>query len=250
MATKDSFSRRNRYLGAAKEITIREDAPESVRVTFLECARELGYNPSLLREVICKVLRVRPDPDNWSEYPNIWFEVEGFVYHCEWFKVYDIIEQLYLRFMESDSYSNSNSAAKFTDELNACFIEEGIGWKLVSGQVVSRGSETFEAAVTGATKALEDSVRSTAASHLAFSLQALSIRPSANCAGAIYHAMGALKAVARDLVGDPSATLGQLVKRNPGLLPRPLDSALAKIWGYASNEARHVREGHDPCFRE
>ena len=52
--------------------------------------------------------------------------------------------------------------------------------------------------------------------------------------------MGALEAVARDLAGDAKLTLGEVLKRHPGLLPRPLDSALGQIWGYALNEVRHV----------
>ena len=62
--------------------------------------------------------------------------------------------------------------------------------------------------------------------------------------------MGALEAVARDLAGDPKLTLGEVLKRHPGLLPRPLDNALAQIWGYASNEARHVEEGRQPSREE
>ena len=40
------------------------------------------------------MLRVPPDERNWSEYPNIWGEVQGLMYGCYWFKVYDIIEAL------------------------------------------------------------------------------------------------------------------------------------------------------------
>jgi hypothetical protein len=29
------------------------------------------------------------------------------------------------------------------------------------------------------------------------------------------------------------------------LLPKPLVEALSKVWGYASNEARHVLEGRE-----
>ena len=250
MARIDSFSRRNRYRGAAKEITTREDAPEGLRVTVLESSRELGYGPSLLREVICGVLRVRPDSYNWSEYPNIWREVQDLMHECEWFKVYDIIEALHARFAKYDHERRGNDAASFADEINAYLIEEGIGWQLVSGQIVSRGTEAFESVVTGAVKALEDTARPTAASHLHEALQGLSRRPTADLAGTIYHAMGALEAVARDLVGDPKGTLGQVIKRNPGLMPRPLDTALSQIWGYASNEARHVREGHETSREE
>jgi hypothetical protein len=40
--------------------------------------------------------------------------------------------------------------------------------------------------------------------------------------------------------------LGEVLKRNAGLLPKPLDTALSQVWGYASNEARHIEEGREP----
>jgi hypothetical protein len=51
-------------------------------------------------------------------------------------------------------------------------------------------------------------------------------------------------------VGDHRATLGEIIKRNPDLFPRPLDEAMAKLWGYASGAARHVREGNVPSHAE
>ena len=76
-------------------------------------------------------------------------------------------------------------------------------------------------------------------------LNDLSRRPEAHLPGAAYHAMGSLECVARDLAGDPKATLGEILKRHPGLLPKPLDTALAQVWGYSSEVARHVREGQE-----
>jgi hypothetical protein len=123
------------------------------------------------------------------------------------------------------------------------FIDEGIGWQLTTGQILTRGPEAFETMVTEAASALETSKRPTAAGHLHEALLDLSRRPEPDLPGAAYHAMGSLECVARDLVGDPKATLGEILKRHPGLLPKPLDTALSQVWGYASNEARHVLEG-------
>ena len=244
MTARDSFSHRNRYVGAAKEITIHEDAPEALRVTVLETLRELGWGPSWMRSIISRVLRVRADPSNWSEYPNVWNEVQDLIHDCEWFRVYDIIEAVCARL------AASADAAKFAEEINAYFVEKGIGWKLVDGKVVTRGPESFESVVTAATAALNDTGRPTAAGHLHEALQDLSRRPKPDLSGAVYHAMGALEAVARDLAGDPKATLGQIIKRQPDLLPKPLDTALSQLWGYASNEARHVQEGREPNRKE
>ena len=62
--------------------------------------------------------------------------------------------------------------------------------------------------------------------------------------------MGALECVARDVTGDSKATLGDILKRHPDLLPKPLDKALSQVWGYASEKARHLREGNEPGREE
>ena len=128
-------------------------------------------------------------------------------------------------------------------------MEEGIGWKLSNGQIVTRGSEAFETVVNKAKEALESSERPTAASHIHEALQDLSRRPDPDLPGAIYHAMGALECVARDLTGD-KGTLGQVLNHHPDLVPQPLGTAILKVWGYASNVARHVEEGHEPNREE
>ena len=48
----------------------------------------------------------------------------------------------------------------------------------------------------------------------------------------------------------PRPTLGEILDRHPGAVPRPLDEALAKMWGYASEMARHLREGREPSYEE
>jgi hypothetical protein len=45
-------------------------------------------------------------------------------------------------------------------------------------------------------------------------------------------------------------TLGALIKRHPGLIPKPLDAAVEKAWGYASERARHIQEGNEPIREE
>ncbi len=66
------FSNRHGYTGQPREITIREDAPENLRHFVLDKAVELGLGPGGLRDIICSILHVRPNPSNWSAYPNIW----------------------------------------------------------------------------------------------------------------------------------------------------------------------------------
>jgi hypothetical protein len=139
MTLPGTFSTRNRFSGAPKQITIWEDAPESLRVVVLETARALKWGPSAQRDVVCRVLRIRPDQGNWSEYPNIWAEVQWLVYGCEWFKVYDIIEALHAGMEEHDRLGGGNASSQLAQELNSYFVDEGIGWQLVSGLIVSSG---------------------------------------------------------------------------------------------------------------
>jgi hypothetical protein len=238
-----SFSKRHGF-GRAKEIIIREDAPENLRYFVIETARSLGLDVDLQSRILSQVLHLRP-VGNVKEW-RVWDEVQEWMSTCPWFKVYDIIEAFYDRIELTISV---NHAYTFADNINEFFIDEGIGWKILitedGGQIVTRGTEAFEAMVAAAVPALEASERPTAAKHLHEALQDLSRRPQADLPGAAYHAMGSLECVARDVTGHLNATFGEILKHCPGLLPRPLDTALSQVWGYASNVARHVQEGRE-----
>ena len=67
--------------------------------------------------------------------------------------------------------------------------------------------------------------------------------------GAIQHAMAALECIARDKAFSKD-TLGLLIQRNPDLFPKPLDKAIELIWGFGSNQGRHLMEGKTPAFDE
>lgn len=245
-STKRPFSKRHGYRSRPKEITIWEDAPENLRHFVLETITDMGYGPSAIRNLICSVLRVRPDPNNWSEYPNIWGEAQERVYGCEWFKFYDFVEAVYQNITRGTGEDSQQRGTDFQNALNEFFVDEGIGWQMIDGEIVTRGPESFEVNVKGAVEALESAGRSTARDETHEALIDLSRRPEADLTGAIQHAMAALECVARDVCGDERATLGQIIKQYEGLIPAPLDDAVAKAWGYASEMARHIREGRTP----
>ena len=58
--------------------------------------------------------------------------------------------------------------------------------------------------------------------------------------------MAALECAVRNVTGDPKATLGKLLNDYPDLIPKPLDAAIEKAWGFASNRGRHITEGSPP----
>jgi len=239
---EDSFSRRLGYTGPAGEITIREDAPDDLRFTVLDEATKAGLDPGDLRDVVCRVFRKRPDPNNWSP-GNVQEEVEDLVYGADWFRVYDVIEAIVNRLLSSER-------RRYRDALNEFMIERGIGWQIDGVEVVARGSEAFESSVQLASAELAEAERVTARAEIGEALGDLSRRPAPDLRGAIHHAMGALECVARDVTGDEKATLGEILKHRPELLPKPLDAAVGQIWGYSSNYARHVSQMRTPDREE
>jgi len=240
----ERFSRRFGHGPAASDITIREDAPDEVRGAILTIAeRDLRLPPGRLRRVLCGVLRKLPDPRNWSDYPNVWDECQYLISNAPWYRVYDFAEALYRFLADSEE---SERAETWQELLNEYFIEAGVGWKMVDGHLESRGPESFEAVVAAAREVLGEADLPTARQEIHEALRDLSRRPEPDVTGAIQHAMVALECTAREAAGDPRATLGEIIKRYPDLLPKPLDVGVSRLWGYASEFGRHVREGRVP----
>ena len=237
------FSRRQGFLPEEQEITIRQDAPQGLREFIIQTVRALGYEPSFLRETFCRVLRVLPDQNNWSEFPNIFNEVVSLITECRWYYVYDIIEALYRALKGRERQA-------FEDEINDYFIIHGIGWKLRDGIIETRGDENFELELSNAVSVLEQAKQTTAKTEIKEALHDLSRRPEPDVTGAIQHSLACLECVAREVAGNSKATLGELIKKHAGIVPKPLDEAISKVWGFTSEQGRHLREGGDPSYEE
>lgn len=223
------------------EITVRYDAPHELRGVIIDLAYECGFRPKTLRTLVCQVLRKRADSSNWSEYPNIDDEVRRYLDNTEWYKVYDVIEAI---------AEDAHDSEKLESELNIYLIEQGIGWKLVNGNLEARNPEVLEQTIQSATIALQEAGSQTARDELHEALVDLSRRPEADITGSIQHAMAALECVVRDVANDHKATLGELLKRYPDMIPAPLNQSIEKLWGFASEYGRHIREGRNPEFSE
>ena len=217
MTDSDRFSRRHGFEPRDREIRVRQDAPQDLREAVVQIAYESGAEPFHVRSVFCRVLRKRPDPNNWSD-PNVAPEIDALISSCEWYEVYDIIEAIWRDLPEVDKERWEEKGKEpardhFTRELNLYFSKEGIGWQLVDGQIQIRGPETFERDVRAAHAVLSKTGRPTAAQEIRQALDDLSRRPSPDVTGAMQHAMAALECVVRDVTGDQKATLGDLLKR-------------------------------------
>ena len=248
------FSERHGFEPPQAEITVTRDAPHDLRGIVVDIAYEAGLDPHRLRSIVCQLLRVREDPNNWSAYPNVDYEVRGHLDSCEWYEVYDVIEAIYASLLKGPhGYphgEHESSHRRFADELNKYFMKKGIGWQLVEGEIRVRGEQAFEDTLANATNALSESGRPTAAREIRQALHDLSRRPEADLTGALQHALASVECVMRDVTHDQKATLGSLLSRYKGTIPPPLDQAVEKIWGFASEQGRHLREGKEPTQEE
>jgi hypothetical protein len=237
MTPSERFSSRRGFRPTPREITVREDAPAELRDAVIQIARDFGFDPHDQRAILCRLLRALPDGNNWSAYPNVWGEVQDLIGGCEWFHVYDYIEALYQALLQRDP----DRVSALSEEINQFFISNGIGWQLLDGHIEIRGPESFETALAQARDVTEAGLP-VANREVQEALHDLSRRPTPDLTGAIQHALAALECVAREVTGDANATLGAILSRYPDLLPKPLDMAAEKIWGFASERGRHLRE--------
>lgn len=246
MIHQERFSRRFGHQGQEAPITVREDAPLSLRGAIVQVAYENGFTPKPLREVVCRVLKVRPDPSNWTERPNIEEEVQDLVDNCPWYRVYDIIEGI------ADTYKvfdQMRPYQPFERDINDVLIEQGIGWKLEGKRIVFRGPESLDTLLRVAVKTEVNAGHNTAANELHEAINDMSRRPQPDPTGAIQHSIASLECVARDVSGSKD-TLGRWLQKNRDAFPRPLGEYVEKIWGFASEHGRHLVEAGEASMDE
>lgn len=237
------FSKRHGF-ASVQPITFRYEAPEALRYGIVQAAYdELSYDQ--IRTSICGTLRASPDRGNWSDVPNIRDEVEALMRGALWYRVYDVVEGLVAFIEGTRGYS---AAAQFSDNINDLFVDLGAGWQLKPGEgIVLRGDVQFEDAVQESRRALLAAKFVVAENELREALHDISRRPDPDLTGAIHHSLGALEAAARYVHGSEKS-FGDIV-RDIGI-PKPLDTALEKMWGYSSNFGRHVSPTNIPSLKD
>ncbi|PRY76261.1 hypothetical protein CLV80_10960 [Yoonia maritima] len=228
-----SFSKKHGY-SSNPAIRFREAAPEGLRYAIIQCAYDF-LNYDQIRTCLCRTLVQAPDSYNWSEIPNIRDEVMGLIGDAEWYKVYDAVEDLVSYIEDRRGY---DAAVEFAGKINSIFEDIGAGWQVMAHEgVVMRGDADFEGAVASSHSVLGATGFDVAQREIREALADLSRRPEADLTGAIHHALGALEVTLRYIHGS-EGDLNSLATKVG--LPKPLDEALKKMWGYSSNFGRHV----------
>lgn len=240
----ERFSRRHGPLANWPPISVRDDAPAELRRALLVIAERQGLGPFAILQIICWHLKERDDSKLTRSAARV--RAERLIDAAPWYRVYDVAQDL-CEAVRADH--GDEDAWLFQHYFNEICGENGIGWQMKNGQVETRGDEGFEFNVAQAA-AILSLTHPTAGAELHEAVRDLSRRPCADVTGAIQHAMAALECTARDVTGETSATLGQILSRVTGLIPRPLDVAVEKAWGYASEMGRHLQEGRTPTRDE
>ena len=262
MANEASFSQRQGYV-RPKEIVYRDELPEKLRQPIIDILRR-SFNWNFLWERI-EALFNPYGIDEWpstgqpktiskeEDNPNF-IAAKRVLLRCEWFRLYDLIEDLYgqLDFHDTELRNEDEEfqAYPFQQKLNEYFEYAGIGWKLADGKIIARGDDAFEHAVRTSETELKAAGRSTAGERIESAIRNLSLRPKPDFSGAVSHATSAMECVLHDITGK-GMTLGEYVKKRSDLFPGHLKKALEGVWGYASEEgARHGKEGVEPLREE
>lgn len=237
MITEKSFSQRNNFeIVNHIEITIRNEAPDSLRELLISFGNSpITYMNSIeqFRSIVTKELQVSNNPNNWS-YSNIYSEILYHLKECEWYKIYNIIEKIY-------NLVKTSEKKTFSEEINNHFINNGIGWKLENGKVVYRGDQSFEA-ITKET-VLQLSIPETERSLNEFkeAFLDLSRKPKPDLTGAAIRAFNGLECMVNK-IDEKEMTFGKLIKGNKNI-PPPLNLGVEKLWSFATETARHAKEG-------
>ncbi len=234
-----TFSRRHGFRAESIPIVIRNDAPPGLRHAILVIARNHKMSPTTLREIVCGALLVAPNPENWGE-GNVYNEAVELITYCPWFRAYDVAEAIYALWASIGMEFDAN---QYQDDLNDYFQEYGIGWQMTKGIIEFRGPSELESTISAATEVIESAGLSEAPRFLKKARMCLSQRPEPNTEDVVSNAMKALEAVARYVSHQDTATLGDIIKSHRDLFRAPLDKAVTSAWGFASEEARHGREG-------
>ena len=235
------FSKRFNIPIENKEIVIRYEVTDDMRSYVYLIMKNQGIGLKKIREIVCRTIKRAPDQNQYTENDYMDYEIQKYFMSCPWNRIYDIIENFSRELPKTKLPS-------FENDINDYFYENGIGWKLENCELLSRGDDAFEYAVQSLGGVLGDD-KQTTKSEIVKAIKCLSIREEPDLTGAVQHSMAALECLSRHITGGKE-TLGELIKKNPHFLPPALGEGIRKLYGFASNNGRHLLEGKEPEFGE
>jgi len=239
------FSARYGYKGKGTDM-IYEDAPEAVRVGLREILQEMAFGtPSYQRVIICKALRRRPDPNNWSEYPNINDEVDDLIHGLEWYEFYDMCEKIArLEEIKEIGYVSGSYQSIFAYNLNQLLEEENVGYKMVDSYIEKVGSQEFREAVEAALDSLKNPRYKAPLGQFKKALGFRNQLPP-DYANAVKEAVNAIEGTLQIATEKAGEALPSILTNLQAKFPSHFKRIIKEIYGYgsASEGARHAAVG-------
>lgn len=244
----EPFSKRFSFERAVP-IRYRQEAPRQLR-QFLRQAISKYISSSYERRDFAYLSMDLMPPDSIYRVDD---DMENLINTAPWYLVYDSVERLYdhLLVKKSGNTYTSRNSKEFLRLTNALFEREGFAWRLGKvGRLEFRGEESFDAAVSNALIALKEIGSDTGRAEIHKALEDLARRPEPDLSGAVQHAMAGLECVANQVCGTSALELGKVIKKAPQKFPPPLNEVIPQLYGFASNNGRHLTEGEGPEFAE
>jgi hypothetical protein len=225
----------NRYgLRPTPEGLMYEDVPERARVGLYHIVRQFfGKEYGNLYTALCIALRNPVDHQVELTGPHFAsLAIEKLVMNCQWCQFYDICQVMW----ESLEYKRDRD--NLSAEINALFREEHLGFELRDSKVEKIGSGFIDARVKEARYLLKEPEFEGADKHFEKALKALNTRPNPDVENCIKDAVAAIESVGRIIANDDKALLSKTIKdmANNGLIPKPLDEAIQKIYAYRGDQ--------------
>lgn len=253
------FSSRYKYDPRIPKQPILEDAPEILRIAYLNSILEpLTYSESWqleagrplaaisLSKQFCGLARM--EVPKFPNFTSPWDDLKGLVKEGEWFNFYDFVELVGKALLVEQRGSNSESwLAEFgfdvyRHKVNDLFAEDRIGWRLDESSELVREIPKSLSDRLGATSARLVGDFAPGREHYLKAVRYVLGRPL-DPENSIKEITSAVESVGR--VFYPNAqTLGDVAKamRSKGSWPPALIAMIEKFYGYASSEPA-VRHG-------
>ena len=151
--------------------------------------------------------------------------IKEFFFSCEWFEVYDLIEEI--SGDVSELLSNDACTA-----MNLTLEKHNAAYRLIGDTIVEITDRNEIEAIEEGLEHPEIPVRT----HLEAALRMLSDKETPDYRNSIKESISAVEAACRLITGDKSASLGDALKKVKHLHPS-LSQAFTKLYGYTSDHS-------------
>jgi AbiJ N-terminal domain 4 len=164
-------------------------------------------------------------PDFYGSYEtnSVYETFKKYFFTCKWFEAYDFIEAI----AEGQSDLFSIAAAAL---INGTLETHNAAYRLIGNSITEITSSEEIEAIETALKLPTSAVRI----HLDLALRMLSGKEKPDYRNSVKESISAIEAACRSLTGNPTATLGEGLKRINNVHPAMV-SAFQKLYGYSSD---------------